>query len=47
MKPEHIRNSLKKMWLEDFYNYCSNLNNGTTREMMVDLLKVEADFKNI
>ena len=24
MKPEYIRTSLKKMWLEDFFEYCSN-----------------------
>lgn len=22
MKPEYIRTSLKKMWLEDFYSFC-------------------------
>lgn len=22
MKPEYIRTSLKKLWLEDFYVYC-------------------------
>lgn len=22
MKPEYIRTSLKKLWLEDFYNFC-------------------------
>jgi V-type H+-transporting ATPase subunit d len=44
MKPEDIRTSLKKMWLEDFYDFCSELN-PTTSELMRDLLKFEADFK--
>lgn len=47
MKPEHIRNSLKKMWLEDFYEFCSTRLNGTSTSLLVDLLKVEADFKTI
>lgn len=24
MKPEYIRTSLKKMWLEDFYSFCES-----------------------
>lgn len=47
MKPEFIRNSLKKMWLEDMFYYCENNLNPTSVEMMVDLLKFEADFKTI
>ena len=44
MKPEYIRTSLKKLWLEDFYDYCSKNLNSTSWAMMQDLLKFEADF---
>lgn len=44
MKPEDIRTSLKKMWLEDFYDFCTGLKS-TTSDMMRDLLRFEADFK--
>lgn len=47
MKPEFIRTSLKKMWLEDFYDFCDTKLYGTSREMMIDLLKFEADAKTI
>jgi len=47
MKPENIRNSLKKMWLEDFVEFCRENLNPTSTEMMVDLLNTEADFKSI
>jgi V-type H+-transporting ATPase subunit d len=47
MKPEYIRTSLKKLWLEDFYDWCQTHLNPTSREMMEDLLKFEADFKTI
>jgi hypothetical protein len=35
------------MWLEDFYNFCTERLNPTSTEILVDLLKVEADFKAI
>lgn len=47
MKPEFIRTSLKKMWLEDFHDFCHNNINSTSLELMDDLLKFEADFKTI
>lgn len=47
LRPEFIRTSLKKMWLEDFYNFCSENLNETSTEMMIDLLKFEADCKTI
>ena len=47
MKPEFIRTSLKKMWLEDFHEFCLNNLNPTSVELMDDLLKFEADFKTI
>lgn len=47
MKPEYIRTSLKKMWLEDFYEYSQICLNPTSAEMLTDLLKFEADFKTI
>jgi V-type H+-transporting ATPase subunit d len=46
LKPEKIKNSLKKIWLEYFYSYCKTLNS-TTREMMEDLLNFEADCQAI
>ena len=47
MKPEFIRTSLKKIWIEDFYIFCTTQLNNTTVEIMDDLLKFEADFKTI
>lgn len=47
MKPEFIRTSLKKMWLESFYEFCRDNLNPTSGELMEDLLKNEADFKTI
>jgi len=42
LKPENLKNYLKKIWLEHFYLYCQTLNS-TTREIMEDILKFEAD----
>ena len=47
LKPEDIRSSLKKMWLEDFYDFCNKNLNETSQEMMDSLIKFEADFKTI
>ena len=47
MKPEFIRTSLKKMWLEDFTEFCKANLSVTSQEMMIDLLNFEADFKTI
>lgn len=47
LKPEYIRTSLKKLWLEDFYEFCQTKLNATSRAMMCDLLKFEADFKTV
>ena len=46
LKPEEIKNYLKKIWLEYFYHFCKTLN-PTTSEMMEDLLKYEADCQTI
>ena len=46
MKPEEIKNYLKKIWLEYFYHFCKTLN-PTTSEIMEDLLKYEADCQTI
>ena len=46
LKPEKIKNYLKKIWLEYFYHFCGTLND-TTKEMMQDLLKFEADCQAI
>lgn len=47
LKPEYIRTSLKKLWLEDFYKFCEDYLNPTSAAMMSDLIKFEADFKTI
>lgn len=47
MRPEHIRTSLKKMWLEDFHEYCTTKLNSTSTEILDNLLKFEADMKSI
>jgi V-type H+-transporting ATPase subunit d len=44
--PEKIKNHLKKIWLEHFYLFCQTLG-GTTRAIMEDLLKFEADCQAI
>lgn len=46
LRPEKIKNYLKKIWFEHFYHYCKTLN-PTTQEMMEDLLKFEADCQAI
>lgn len=46
IKPEKIKNILKKIWLEYFYHYCAKLN-PTTKEVMQDLLAYEADCQAI
>ena len=46
LKPEQIKNYLKKISLEYFYNFCKTLN-PTTSEIMEDLLKFEADCQAI
>lgn len=47
MKPEYIRTSLKKLWLEDFYVYCEENLSSTSAGTVVEMLKFEADFKTI
>jgi len=47
MKPEFIRTSLKKMWLEDFIAFCQDNLSNSSQEMMLDLLEFEADMKTI
>lgn len=47
LKPEYIRTSLKKLWLEDFHLFCQQFLNSTSDNMMNDLIKFEADFKTI
>ena len=46
LKPEEIKNYLKKIWLEYFYHFCKTLN-PTTSEIMEDSLKYEADCQTI
>jgi len=44
--PEMLRNSFKRMWLEDMYELCQGFN-PTSREVLEDLLKFEADCMTI
>lgn len=46
LKPERIKNSLKKIWLENFYLYCQS-QESITREIMMGLLEFEADCQAI
>jgi len=46
-KTEHIRTSLKKVWLEDFYDFVVEKLNPLSVQLMGDLLCFEADFKTI
>eukprot|EP00330_Aristerostoma_sp_ATCC50986_P012422 CAMPEP_0114594136 /NCGR_PEP_ID=MMETSP0125-20121206/15762_1 /TAXON_ID=485358 ORGANISM="Aristerostoma sp., Strain ATCC 50986" /NCGR_SAMPLE_ID=MMETSP0125 /ASSEMBLY_ACC=CAM_ASM_000245 /LENGTH=369 /DNA_ID=CAMNT_0001794077 /DNA_START=42 /DNA_END=1151 /DNA_ORIENTATION=+ len=47
LKPETIRTSLKKMWLEDFFAFCEKNLSDVSQDFMLDLLNFEADFKTI
>ena len=43
---EIMRNILKKSWLEDFHNFCTQKLNGTsTDQIMGEVLSIEADFR--
>lgn len=44
--PEILRISLRKMWLEDLHDLCKNLNS-TSKEVLLDLVKFEADCMTI
>lgn len=43
---ENLKNYLKKIWLEHFYDFTRTCN-GTTRQMMEEILFIEADFQAI
>lgn len=47
LRPEFVRTTLKKMWLEDFYDFCDNNLSGSSRSLMIELLNFEADCKTI
>lgn len=47
MKPEFIRTSLKKMWLEDFQHFCEKNLSGESQRMMLELVDFEADMKTL
>tara|TARA_B110000503_G_C7160764_1_gene419542 strand:+ start:1267 stop:1410 length:144 start_codon:yes stop_codon:yes gene_type:complete len=47
MKPEFIRTSLKRMWLEDMNEFCLKNFSGESLEIMTDLINFEADMKTI
>ena len=47
MKPEYIRTSLKKLWLEDFQYFCEKRLGGDSKAMLLDLINFEADMKTL
>lgn len=47
MKPEFIRTSLKRMWLEDMHAFVLANFGGESKEVMLDLVNFEADFKTL
>jgi V-type H+-transporting ATPase subunit d len=47
IKPEYIRTSLKKMWLQDFYAYCEKELSDVSKEYMLDILNFESDCMTI
>ena len=47
MKPEFIRTSLKRMWLEDMNDFINKSMSGESNEVMTELLNFEADMKTI
>ena len=47
MKPEFIRTSLKRMWLEDMHQFVRTKFSGESLEVMLDLINFEADFKTL
>lgn len=42
-KAEKIKNLLKKIWLQEFHNYCMDNLSDVSKEVMDDLLKFESD----
>ncbi len=47
MKPEFIRTSLKRMWLEDMNDFVNHNLSGDSKQLMLDLVNFEADMKTI
>ena len=47
MKPEFIRTSLKRMWLEDMHQFVRTKFSGESLEVMLDLINFEAEVKQI
>lgn len=45
-RPEKVRSSLKKILMEEFYKFSTELNS-TSAESMKELLELEADFKTL
>lgn len=45
-QPEKVRSSLKRIYLEAFYDYAQSLN-GTSAQIMRELLAAESDFRTI
>mmetsp|Transcript_48385 Transcript_48385/g.67234 ORF Transcript_48385/g.67234 Transcript_48385/m.67234 type:complete len:387 (+) Transcript_48385:42-1202(+) len=47
IKPETIRTTMKKLWLEDFFTFCEKKLSDVSNDFMLDLLNFEADYKTI
>lgn len=46
LKNENLRAGLKRLWIEDFLEYCTTLN-GISADNMVDIMMTEADYMSI
>jgi V-type H+-transporting ATPase subunit d len=44
---QQIQLRVKKIWLHEFYDFCTTKLNGVSQEMMRDLLKFESDLMTI
>jgi len=46
-RPEKIKNLLKKIWITELFNYVNDNLNGTSVEMLSEILKFESDCQTI
>lgn len=44
---QQVQHRVKKIWLQEFYEFCRTQINETSARIMCDLLKFEADFQTI
>ena len=46
-EPQQIKHHLQKIWLQDFYRFCSTELGDTSQRFMTDMLKFESDFQTM